>query len=57
MEGTGSAFRITDARSRPIAWVYYRRESALRNEYGSDDATAIQLAGSIKTANKDPHCS
>jgi hypothetical protein len=50
-------FRITNARSRPIAWCYYCRESALRNEYGCDDATAIQLAGSIMTANKDLHCS
>jgi len=32
---TGSAFKITDARGRPIAWCYYRRESALRNEYPS----------------------
>ena len=32
---TGSAFRINDARGRPVAWCYYRRESTLRNEYPS----------------------
>jgi hypothetical protein len=34
---TGSAFKITDARGRPIAFCYYRRETALRNEYPSPE--------------------
>jgi hypothetical protein len=34
---TGSAYKITDARGRPIAWCYYRKESALRNDYPSQD--------------------
>lgn len=39
---TGSAFKISDARGRPIAYVYYRREEALRNDYLSpEDAKAI----------------
>jgi hypothetical protein len=43
---TGSAFKITDARGRPVAWCYYRRESALRNEYPSPDE-AKEMAQSI----------
>jgi hypothetical protein len=34
---TGSAFKVMDARGRPIAWCYYRRETALRNEYPSQE--------------------
>lgn len=30
---TGSAFKVADARGRGVAWVYYRREDALKNEY------------------------
>lgn len=39
---TGSAFKIADARGRPVAYVYYRREDALRNEYlAPEDARAM----------------
>lgn len=30
---TGSAYKITDAQGRSVAWVYYRREDALRAEF------------------------
>jgi len=43
---TGSAFKITDARGRPVAWCYYRRESALRNEYPSQEE-AKEMAQAI----------
>ncbi len=43
---TGSAFKITDARGRPVAWCYYRRESALRNEYPSQEE-AEEMAKNI----------
>jgi hypothetical protein len=43
---TGSAFKITDARGRPVAWCYYRRESALRNEYPSREE-AEEMAKNI----------
>ena len=38
---TGSAFKIANARGRPIAWCYYRRESALRNEYPSREEAQV----------------
>ena len=44
---TGSAFKITDARGRGIAWVYYRREDALRNEHLSPEEareSAVRIA-------------
>lgn len=34
---TGSAFKIADARGRGVAWVYYRREDALKKEYLTRD--------------------
>ena len=34
---TGSALKITDARGRSVAWVYYRREDALKAEYLTRD--------------------
>ncbi len=43
---TGSAFKVTDARGRPVAWCYYRRESALRNEYPSREE-AEEMAKNI----------
>ena len=43
---TGSAFRINDARGRPVAWCYYRRESTLRHEYPSRDE-AEEMAKNI----------
>ena len=43
---TDSAFRINDARGRPVAWCYYRRESTLRNEYPSREE-AEEMAKNI----------
>lgn len=43
---TGSAFKIADARDRGVAWVYYRREDALRNEYLTREQ-AIEVAKAI----------
>ena len=48
---TGSAFKITDARGRPVAWCYYRRESALRNEYPSQEE-AEEMAKNIARLSK-----
>lgn len=44
---TGSAFIVRDARGRGVAWVYYRREDALRATYlAPEDARemAIKIA-------------
>lgn len=30
---TGSAYKITDAGGQSVAWVYYRREDALRADF------------------------
>lgn len=49
---TGSAFKIADARGRGIAWVYYRREEALRSEY-LDRSQAVELARAIARLSKD----
>jgi hypothetical protein len=48
---TGSAFKITDARGRPVAFCYYRREEALRNEYPSQDE-AKEMAKAIARLSK-----
>ena len=48
---TGSAFKIEDERGRPLAYVYYRREEALRNEYLSPEE-ARELAVTIARALK-----
>jgi hypothetical protein len=48
---TGSAYKITDARGRPVAWCYYRREEALRNEYPSQHE-AREMAQSIARLSK-----
>ena len=42
---TGSAFVIKDARGRSVAWVYYRREDALRDTHlGPDEAREMAKA-------------
>lgn len=43
---TGSSYKITDARGRPVAFCYYRREEALRNEYPAQEE-AKQMAQAI----------
>lgn len=43
---TGSAFKVADARGRGVAWVYYRREDALKNEYLTRDQ-AVEVARAI----------
>lgn len=48
---TGSAFKIEDARGRGIAWVYYRREEALRSEYMNRDQ-AMEMAKAIARLSK-----
>ena len=48
---TGSAFRISDAHGRVVDWCYYRRESALRNEYPSREV-AEELAKNISRLSR-----
>jgi hypothetical protein len=43
---TGSAFKVSDARGRGVAWVYYRREDALNAEYLTQDQ-AREMARAI----------
>lgn len=43
---TGSAFKVSDARGRSVAWVYYRREDALNAEYLTQ-AQAREVAQAI----------
>lgn len=43
---TGSAFKIADARGRAVAWVYYARNDALKNEYLSKEQ-AVEMAKAI----------
>jgi hypothetical protein len=43
---TGTAFKISDARGRGVAWVYYRHEGALRAEYMTRDQ-AVEVAKAI----------
>ena len=43
---TGSAFKIEDARGRPISYCYYRREDALKAEYLTQDQ-AREMAKAI----------
>lgn len=43
---TGSAFCIADARGRGVAWVYYRREDALKGDYLTRDQ-AVEFAKAI----------
>ena len=49
---TGSAFKITDARGRSVAWVYYRREGALKAEYLTRDQ-AVEMAKAIARLSKE----
>jgi hypothetical protein len=48
---TGSAFRVMDARGRAVAYVYYRREAALRNEFPTQDE-AREMAREIARLSK-----
>jgi hypothetical protein len=50
---TGSALKITDARGRSVAWVYYRREGALGAEYLTRDQ-AVEMAKAIARLSRDP---
>lgn len=43
IKDTGTAFVISDARGRGVAWVYYRREEALRATY-MDPEQAREMA-------------
>ena len=49
---TGSALKITDARGRSVAWVYYRREDALGAEYLTRDQ-AVEIAKAIARLSKE----
>ncbi|OBQ35805.1 MAG: hypothetical protein AN484_26055 [Aphanizomenon flos-aquae WA102] len=49
---TGSALKITDARGRSVAWVYYRREDALGAEYLTRDQ-AVEMAKAIARLSRD----
>lgn len=48
---TGSAFVIKDARGCSVAWVYFQREDALKNEYLSRDQ-AEEMAKAIARLSK-----
>ena len=50
---TGSALKITDARGRSVAWVYYRREGALGAEYLTRDQ-AVEMAKAIARLSRAP---
>ena len=52
ISGTGSALKITDARGRSVAWVYYRREDALKAEYLNRDQ-AVEMAKAIARLSKE----
>jgi hypothetical protein len=43
---TGSAFKISDARGRGVAWVYYARTDALKAEYLTREQ-ALEMARAI----------
>lgn len=49
---TGSAFKISDARGRGVAWVYYRREGALNAEYLTREQ-AVEMAKAIARLSRD----
>lgn len=48
---TGSALKISDARGRGVAWVYYRREGALNAEYLTREQ-AVEMAKAIARLSK-----
>lgn len=43
---TGSAYKIVDARGRSVAWVYYARTDALKNDYLPKEQ-AVEVAKAI----------
>ena len=45
--------KITDARGRSVAWVYYRREGALGAEYLTRDQ-AVEMAKAIARLSRAP---
>ena len=45
--------KITDARGRFVAWVYYRREGALGAEYLTRDQ-AVEMAKAIARLSRAP---
>lgn len=49
---TGSALKITDARGRSVAWVYYRREEALKSEYLTREQ-AVEVAKAIARLSRE----
>lgn len=49
---TGSAFKISDARGRAVAFIYYRRELALQNEYLTRDQ-AVEVAKAIARLSRE----
>ena len=49
---TGSVLKITDARGRSVAWVYYPREGALGAEYLTRDQ-AVEMAKAIARLSKE----
>ena len=49
---TGTAFKVEDARGRGVAWVYYRREDALKNEYLTRDQ-AVEMARAIARLSRE----
>lgn len=57
---TGSAYKITDAQGRGVAWVYYRREEALRGDYMTQEQAremAVQIARLSKPSDSGPSSS
>jgi hypothetical protein len=48
---TGSALKITDARDRSVAWVYYPREGALGAEYLTRNQ-AVEIAKAAGMVNQ-----
>jgi hypothetical protein len=48
---TGSALKVADARGRGVAWVYYRREDALKNDYLTREQ-AVEVAKAIARLSK-----
>jgi hypothetical protein len=47
----GSAFKVADARGRGVAWVYYRREDALKADYLTREQ-AVEVAKAIARLSK-----
>ena len=49
-----TVYKITDARGRPIAWCYYRHETALRNEYPSQEEAKEVVKSIARLSRKAP---